>query len=153
VALITVLRGIVCAWTIMYYVYWAIQWLSHILQCKEIWQLCAFKEHAAKLRTELSHNKEKTLLPVFWVFFETRVWTQDLVFAKWVLCHLSHSSSPFCSGYFGDVISQTICNDWSQTVILQISVSHVARTTGAWLLLGLKFPIPLITIQPSCSFI
>jgi hypothetical protein len=32
--------------------------------------------------------------------------------AKQALYHLSHTSSPFCSGYFGDGVSQTICLDW-----------------------------------------
>jgi hypothetical protein len=33
------------------------------------------------------------------------VWTQGFMLAKWVLCHLSHSSSLFCLGHFGDSIS------------------------------------------------
>jgi hypothetical protein len=37
---------------------------------------------------------------------------------------LSHFSSPFCSGDFGDGVSQwTICLGWPQTRILQISAS------------------------------
>jgi hypothetical protein len=31
---------------------------------------------------------------------------------KHVLYYLSQTSSPFCSGYFGDRISQTICLGW-----------------------------------------
>jgi hypothetical protein len=31
---------------------------------------------------------------------------------------LSHTSSPFCSGYFGDGVSQIICLAWPQTMIL-----------------------------------
>jgi hypothetical protein len=39
----------------------------------------------------------------FFFFFDgTRVWTQGFVLAKQMLYCLSHSSSPFFSGYFGD---------------------------------------------------
>jgi hypothetical protein len=44
---------------------------------------------------------------------------------------LEPHSSPFCSGYFGDGISQTICPGWHHTVILLISASQVATST--WL--------------------
>jgi hypothetical protein len=43
---------------------------------------------------------------------------------------LSHTPSPFCSGYFGDGILLTICPDWSWTLILLILASQVARITG-----------------------
>jgi hypothetical protein len=43
---------------------------------------------------------------------------------------LSQTSSPFCSGYFGDRISQTICLGWPWTMILLILASQVARITG-----------------------
>jgi hypothetical protein len=43
---------------------------------------------------------------------------------------LSHISSPFCLGYFGDGVSQTICSGWPQTMILRISASLVARIMG-----------------------
>jgi hypothetical protein len=42
---------------------------------------------------------------------------------------LSQTSSPFCSGYFGDGVSRTTCLSWLQTKSLQISVSQVARIT------------------------
>jgi hypothetical protein len=35
-------------------------------------------------------------------FGGTGVWTQGFTLTKQVLHHLSHTSSPFCSGYFGD---------------------------------------------------
>jgi hypothetical protein len=41
-----------------------------------------------------------------------------------------HSSSSFCSGYFGDGALQTICPGWPQTVAFQISASQVARIKG-----------------------
>jgi hypothetical protein len=40
---------------------------------------------------------------------------------------LSHTSSPFSSGYFEDGISQTICLGWPRTAILLVSASQVAR--------------------------
>jgi hypothetical protein len=47
---------------------------------------------------------------------------------------LSHTSSPFCSGYFGSLISHkarwTICSDWLWTKILLISASWETRTAG-----------------------
>jgi hypothetical protein len=42
---------------------------------------------------------------------------------------LSHTSSPFCSGYFGGGILWTICPGWPWTEILPISASQVARIT------------------------
>jgi hypothetical protein len=42
---------------------------------------------------------------------------------------LSHTSSQFWSGYFGDRVSRTICLGWLQITILLISASHVARIT------------------------
>jgi hypothetical protein len=50
--------------------------------------------------------------------------------AKEVLYCLSHTSSSFCSGYFGAGISQMICLGWPHAMILQISASQVARITG-----------------------
>jgi hypothetical protein len=63
-------------------------------------------------------------------FGETGVWTQDFALAKQVLYCLSHSSSPFCSVYFRDEVSPTICLSWPWIMILQISAFHVARITS-----------------------
>jgi hypothetical protein len=49
------------------------------------------------------------------------------IYAKQALYHLSHISSPFDFGYFGEGISRTICPGWPQTNILLISASQVAR--------------------------
>jgi hypothetical protein len=57
------------------------------------------------------------------------VWTQGFIVTKQVLYHLSHITSPFCSGYFGDGILRTTSLSWLQTVILPISASQVARIT------------------------
>jgi hypothetical protein len=43
---------------------------------------------------------------LFFFFSGTRVWTQDSTLAGQVLYHLSHASSPFCSGYFGDGVCE-----------------------------------------------
>jgi hypothetical protein len=36
---------------------------------------------------------------------------------------LNHTSNLFCSGYFGDGVSQTICLSWPQTSIFLMSAS------------------------------
>jgi hypothetical protein len=60
------------------------------------------------------------------------VWIQGLTLTKQALDHFSHTSSAFCSGYFEDGgVSQSIFLDWPWTTILPISVSQVARITGA----------------------
>jgi hypothetical protein len=76
-------------------------------------------------------------------FFDgTRVWTQDFVLAKQVLYHLSHTSSPFCFGYFGDGVLWAICPGWPWTKTFLISASQVARiicvSHGIWLVLFLS---------------
>jgi hypothetical protein len=43
---------------------------------------------------------------------------------------LTSASRPFCSGYFGDGVSRTICWGWPLTVILLISTSQVASITS-----------------------
>jgi hypothetical protein len=60
----------------------------------------------------------------------TGVLTQDFKLEKQVLYCLSHTSSPFCSGYFGAGVSRTICQGWTQTLIFLISVSQVAGIAG-----------------------
>jgi hypothetical protein len=70
----------------------------------------------------------------FFFFFLEWVWSFGLrascVRAKQALYHLIHVSNPFCSGYFGDGVSRTICPGWPQTEILQISASQVVRITS-----------------------
>jgi hypothetical protein len=44
--------------------------------------------------------------------------------------YVSHTSSPFCSGYFGDGFSRTICLSYLQATNLPISASQVVRITG-----------------------
>jgi hypothetical protein len=47
---------------------------------------------------------------------------------KTVALPLNHISSPFCSAYFGDRVSQTICLGWPWTMILpMILASQIAR--------------------------
>jgi hypothetical protein len=59
------------------------------------------------------------------LFGRTRVLTHVLHF----LYHLSHTSTPFCSGYFGDGSSWTICLGWPWTVTLPISTFQIPRIT------------------------
>jgi hypothetical protein len=46
-----------------------------------------------------------------------------------MLYHLSHTASPFCSDYCGDGISKTICPGWCWTMPLLISASQIGRIT------------------------
>jgi hypothetical protein len=46
----------------------------------------------------------------FLIFGGSGVWTQGFTLAKQVLYCLSHTSSPFCFGYFGDGVS---CPTWA----------------------------------------
>jgi hypothetical protein len=55
------------------------------------------------------------------VFGGIGVWIQGFVFVKQSLYSLSHTSIPFCSGYFGDGVSKTICPVWPWTIILLIT--------------------------------
>jgi hypothetical protein len=68
----------------------------------------------------------------FLIFFcGTRIWNQGFSLAKQVLYYLSHTSSPFCSSYFGNGgVSWTICPGWPRTVTLLISASQVAKIVG-----------------------
>jgi hypothetical protein len=43
---------------------------------------------------------------------------------------LSHSFTPFYSGYFRDRVPWSICLSWPPTVILLVSASQVVRITG-----------------------
>jgi hypothetical protein len=53
-----------------------------------------------------------------------------LTLARQALYHLNHSTSPFLCWVFLDRFSRTICLGWLWTLILLISASSVARTTG-----------------------
>jgi hypothetical protein len=98
----------------------------------------------AKCRLQISENKDTFFSHPYswtkWIFFpecqelliafslfvcfvRTGVWTQDFVLAKQEFNHLSHNSSPFCSGYFRDGVSRTICPGWPWTKALLISAS------------------------------
>jgi hypothetical protein len=70
------------------------------------------------------------LFVYLFVFGGTRVWTQCFVLAKQTFYCLSHTSSPFFSGYFRDAVLWTICPGRPWTVILPISDFQVARIAG-----------------------
>jgi hypothetical protein len=76
-----------------------------------------------------SHTVKSTLF-FFFFFYGTGVWTQSFMLAKQALYCLSHTSSPFCSGYFGDGVLRTVCPGWPWTMILSISASKVVIITG-----------------------
>jgi hypothetical protein len=63
-------------------------------------------------------------------FVGTGDFTQGFMLAKLSLYCVSHTCSPFCSGYFGDEVSRASFLGWPQTTILLILVSQVARITG-----------------------
>jgi hypothetical protein len=58
---------------------------------------------------EFLSNKSHRDVSFFFLFGRTGIWTQGFTLAKQTVYHLSHISSPFYSGYFGDRISWTIC--------------------------------------------
>jgi hypothetical protein len=60
----------------------------------------------------------------------TGVWSQGFGLAKQGLKHLSHTSSTFCSCYFGDEVSWTICRRCPWISNLPISAFQIARTPG-----------------------
>jgi hypothetical protein len=62
-------------------------------------------------------------------FGRTGVWTQGFMFANQALYCLSLNFSPFCSSYFGDGVSRTLCLGWPQTAIIPISAYQVAGIT------------------------
>jgi hypothetical protein len=76
-----------------------------------------------------AYTHQTWLTTYFNVFFliETGFWTQVLTLPNQALYHFSHTTSPFCFGYFGDGILWTICPGWPQTAMLLILVSQVAR--------------------------
>jgi hypothetical protein len=62
------------------------------------------------------------------IFGRTKVWAQGFTLAKQVLYCLSHISSLFCSGYFGNRIST--CPGWPWTTIPLISASQETKIIG-----------------------
>jgi hypothetical protein len=61
----------------------------------------------------------------------TGVWTHVFMLAKQALNLLSHTSSPFCSGYFGDGVSRTVCPGWPLTDPPDVSLPKLGLQ--AWL--------------------
>jgi hypothetical protein len=110
----------------------------------------------------MEHKWQFYLWPIQYIYIYffggSGVWTQGFMFAKQAF-YLSHTSSPFCSGYlfiyflwywdlnsgptpwvtppalfcdglFQDRVLRTICQGWLRTAFLLISASWVARITG-----------------------
>jgi hypothetical protein len=65
----------------------------------------------------------------------------EFVLTKQALYHLNHTSSPFCSGYFGDGGESLEMAGLALNIDFLISVSQVARITGVshWHPLHLHF--------------
>jgi hypothetical protein len=76
------------------------------------------------------HKGFDKFFPPFFFWWIWTVWTQGFTLAGQMLYHLSHTCSPFCMVIFGDGVLWTIYPGWSQTTILEISASQVARITG-----------------------
>jgi hypothetical protein len=71
--------------------------------------------------------------PIFYCFYIYRLYfiqMRALWLAKQVFYRLSHTSSPFCSDYFGGGVLWTTWPRWSGNFILWISVTQVVRITG-----------------------
>jgi hypothetical protein len=71
--------------------------------------------------------KKKFNYSFFFFFGGFRFELKSFLLAKQILYHLGNTSGPFCSGYFGDGVSQTICLSWPPTMSLPVSDSHVVR--------------------------
>jgi hypothetical protein len=84
----------------------------------------------------LNHPYNSCVTVFFFFFFflwDLGLNTQDFTLTKQVLYHLSYTSSPFYSGYFGDGrgrgVSGTLCQGWSWTVIFPILPFQVTNIT------------------------
>jgi hypothetical protein len=73
----------------------------------------------------------------------------ELCTSKQALYCLSHTSSSFCSDYFGDRVSQTICPGWHWTKILLTSAYKVSWIVGVshWHPAAIIFLIYLFTYK------
>jgi hypothetical protein len=88
-------------------------------------------------RSQLLQFRNSNSVGVFWwccfVYFLCLVGLGFELGALCLQCRCStvcYVSSTFWRGYFGDGVLQTICLDWSWTMILQISTSQVIRIIG-----------------------
>jgi hypothetical protein len=72
-----------------------------------------------------------TFFLLFFLFGGTGLWTRGFALAKQVLCCSSHTSSPFCSGYFGDGgLMKCLPRLASNCHPHDLSLFWVARITG-----------------------
>jgi hypothetical protein len=117
---------------------------------KNLYELSALKNPksycislARKLRAKLFNIKHLLcswsqssfsliVFSLYYFFSGTRIWTQVFILAKQALYPWSHSSSSFCSGYFGDGVLGTICPGWPQIKILPISASPKYLGLHVW---------------------
>jgi hypothetical protein len=98
----------------------------------QVWRNLGRKVLSQNNATDSANNSFSLRLyendETFVVVSGTGIGTQG--FTRQALYCLSHISSPFCPGYFGYGVLQTICPAWPQTLILPISASQVDRITG-----------------------
>jgi hypothetical protein len=86
------------------------------------------------LNETLNPLSRQTLSPFLFFLFFFFFFLVGLGFglrpAKQVFYCLSHTSSPFCSGYFGDGVTELFALAGLGITVLPISVSQVSRITG-----------------------
>jgi hypothetical protein len=84
-------------------------------------------------------------LPHFFFLVELGFVLRTSCLQKLLYC-LSHTASPFCSGYFGDTVSWSICLGWLWTTVLPISAFQAPRITGLshWCMVSSQFSKYLI---------
>jgi hypothetical protein len=81
---------------------------------------------------------------------ETEIWTQGFLSSYEIghiqggmaadgflssmqaLYHLSHASSTFCCGYFGDGVLCTLSPGWVRTTILILALNTISQQLGFW---------------------
>jgi hypothetical protein len=99
---------------------------------KQGWRLHYWKRNASPPFCPVSKERSvaNTSFLFFFFFGGTGIWTY--------VYHFSHTSSPFCSGYFGNGILGTICLSCPWTVSLLISASQLGRITG----MSHRHPVP-----------
>jgi hypothetical protein len=106
-------------------------WLQTILQSHSNTNSIVLTQNQTCKPMKCKTQKQAHLVTASWFFWwDWGVWTQAFILAKQSLYHLSHSSSPLCSGFFWMWILWTICLGFPQTTILPISASQEARITS-----------------------
>jgi hypothetical protein len=77
-----------------------------------------------------SYIKQEIIFVVIYFFGGIGVCTQGSVLVRQVLYHLSHSSGPFCFGYFGDR-SRYFCSGQPSLLFSYFKLAIITELTGA----------------------